>query len=813
MKNTGTLGGGELNILSESKKVPARTELIFKVILITMGLVGCGGCFFTLFDIPYSLWEIIFACAVTTAAGGFVFTKSKVLKVILFLMIGGLVFYVFRHSRELQRGGLAMINMVIYDINKEIGTQIASFTVSNVLVYDDIRLFMTFLFIPLAAIISVLVFNNTGFVLLLPLTLPFYAIGIVIGKAPAHWAFGLMIAFLGGCFASEASSFIMLGKKKTGSFSKSGSRNFYFLSDEKRLIPAKTAITAAAVIFGCFSAVCFVFDKIGYERDFDKPQYALSAESFIAETGSDIKKKIAIGSSGRVYLGKQDKLTYTYEVDVATRFYNTGKKMYLKNFVGGEYTGDGWKTFDKKEIKPYENTLKKVSERCGTPLNTAYYAYGQSGFFEKHLIAILVKNGQKGLVYAPYNADYTMAEDREDYYDFFSVVDEDNHYFELDYYPADYDYVWDNIKLFDEYPPLYYPDVWEGRYPTMPAGLSAEYDEYVHDIYTRLPEDRLEKVKSDFSHLNGKSYEEIITEVTEYLRKNTEYTLSPGQVPAGKDITEYFLYESKKGYCSYYATAAVTMLRAAGVPARYAEGYVIPSSLVAESDIGQPVRVDITDNMAHAWVEIYLDGVGWFPYDITMEAAESYVAEVPPEEKRPETTQQTESSESDSEASSESSRAEEESSAAESNAENSSSQQDGEVPHLPNESQSAVKFSINDAQRVAVRIIIIIAVILAVLEARRYLVVGKRGKQLGSGSYNERVIHCYGYLKALCEFDRTEKYKEYKALAEEAKFSEHVISGESFSGMLEYVKKYAEEIYRGCGPFKKVIFRLIKALR
>jgi len=53
-----------------------------------------------------------------------------------------------------------------------------------------------------------------------------------------------------------------------------------------------------------------------------------------------------------------------------------------------------------------------------------------------------------------------------------------------------------------------------------------------------------------------------------YLQNTCTYTLKPGKLPDNTDMVTYFLTESKQGYCSYFASSAVMMLRAAGIPAR-----------------------------------------------------------------------------------------------------------------------------------------------------------------------------------------------------------------------------------------------------
>lgn len=108
--------------------------------------------------------------------------------------------------------------------------------------------------------------------------------------------------------------------------------------------------------------------------------------------------------------------------------------------------------------------------------------------------------------------------------------------------------------------------------------------------------------------------------VKNFLQDNYSYTLSPGKIPDGQDFFEYFLSESKEGYCSYFATAATLMFRAYGIPARYVEGYAVPFDRVLRSTY-EPNKeryvVEVKDSDAHAWTQIYLEGIGWINVDAT----------------------------------------------------------------------------------------------------------------------------------------------------------------------------------------------------
>ena len=73
--------------------------------------------------------------------------------------------------------------------------------------------------------------------------------------------------------------------------------------------------------------------------------------------------------------------------------------------------------------------------------------------------------------------------------------------------------------------------------------------------------------------------------------------------------------EMAKGTSFQYATVAVMTLRYFGAPARYAEGYVISDEMAEKAQSGKAISVD--SSCAKAWVEVYQDGIGWIPMDLT----------------------------------------------------------------------------------------------------------------------------------------------------------------------------------------------------
>lgn len=107
----------------------------------------------------------------------------------------------------------------------------------------------------------------------------------------------------------------------------------------------------------------------------------------------------------------------------------------------------------------------------------------------------------------------------------------------------------------------------------------------------------------------GQTLSQIETAVRDVLQKALTYDTSVG-VPTGKgDFLERTI-QSGRGWNVHYATAAVLMLRYYGVPARYVEGFYLPEKEAQK-------ECYLTKAHAHAWAELYLDGVGFVPFEVT----------------------------------------------------------------------------------------------------------------------------------------------------------------------------------------------------
>ena len=98
-----------------------------------------------------------------------------------------------------------------------------------------------------------------------------------------------------------------------------------------------------------------------------------------------------------------------------------------------------------------------------------------------------------------------------------------------------------------------------------------------------------------------------------FLERNYKGVLERQMPPPGRDFVDYFLFESKRGFCVHFASAMVVMLRCLGIPARVASGF---ATGVYDRRLGAYL---VRENDAHAWVEVYFPGQGWVAFDPTPE--------------------------------------------------------------------------------------------------------------------------------------------------------------------------------------------------
>lgn len=162
--------------------------------------------------------------------------------------------------------------------------------------------------------------------------------------------------------------------------------------------------------------------------------------------------------------------------------------------------------------------------------------------------------------------------------------------------------------------------VLQARYitPSIEELREAEGDipRWVLDRYLQLPENfspRLRELAQAITATAPTRYDKAEA-ITRYLRENIAYAERIPPPPTDRDVMEWFLFEHRQGFCNYYASAEVLLLRAVGVPARLATGY-------AQGEFAGDGRYIIRARHAHAWPEVYFPGWGWVEFEPTVSQA------------------------------------------------------------------------------------------------------------------------------------------------------------------------------------------------
>jgi transglutaminase-like putative cysteine protease len=136
---------------------------------------------------------------------------------------------------------------------------------------------------------------------------------------------------------------------------------------------------------------------------------------------------------------------------------------------------------------------------------------------------------------------------------------------------------------------------------------------------------------------NEPSPERKLMALIGYLQRNYFYTLDPPPTPPGRDAADFFLFDSRRGYCDLFATALALMGRAVGIPTRVADGFAYGSDEPKaqllrprpDSPTGPPEpNYQMTEADGHVWVETYIEPWGWVSADATPAPGRSPISPV-----------------------------------------------------------------------------------------------------------------------------------------------------------------------------------------
>jgi transglutaminase-like putative cysteine protease len=141
------------------------------------------------------------------------------------------------------------------------------------------------------------------------------------------------------------------------------------------------------------------------------------------------------------------------------------------------------------------------------------------------------------------------------------------------------------------------PDLYRRWYSALPDGSNPRTAELAQTMRAAAGSDR--------------SYVDAVLEMLN--EEEFYYTLEPP--PLGSDPVDRFLFSTRRGFCEHYASAFSVLMRSVGIPSRIILGYQGGEV----NPLGGHLIVRQSD--AHAWTEVWLDGIGWRRVDPTAAVA------------------------------------------------------------------------------------------------------------------------------------------------------------------------------------------------
>ena len=603
---------------------------LMRAILLFLASFGTVGSLVSAFDLPYKMIPVTAIILLLCIYIAFIYYTKITFYIgyILFFIIFAIS--IFMSYWYVNSGFQALTNVVFEKYSDFFHLQ----TVREATEYITdrsltISVMMIFTATCLAILLNISISGYMNLLLTFLITFPIVQIGLYIGCLPKLPYLMMLIAvYITVAILGRSSHYRLpdVGQKSNTLITlKKKNRHYHSYSSDGLSVITTVFYSGIFCAIFLLIATSLFYTDLSDSRSTNKLK-ATTDEYIIAVLQNGIMSLFdrynSVGGLNSGMLGGVSSVRPDYETDLTVTFVpENSDNVYLKAFIGTEYSHNqfssdilGIATNTSDVYDRYENTNPSVKNA---------YAIADYSPFDKTVsrMEIINVDADRTYNYAPYYSTYVSE---------ISVGEENSLEYSTEYM------TYESLISYSS-----------DKHP------SAEYENYVYDTYLKEYDDinasldefcdetGLTELSEKLANAETAEDKQLYTlQIALILRKtfsvDYSYTMAPGSTPRGEDFIEYFLTESKRGFCAHFAASSTMILRHLGVPARYVEGYMISlsdisdstavstdiSGWVDEANIADDfqtgvVQVDVTDGSAHAWTEIYIPDYGWIPYDFT----------------------------------------------------------------------------------------------------------------------------------------------------------------------------------------------------
>ena len=289
---------------------------------------------------------------------------------------------------------------------------------------------------------------------------------------------------------------------------------------------------------------------------------------------------------------------------------------YLRGFVGERYNGIGWSGQDTAVLVEYNDVFLKLRDRGfdGRTMMADISELVSIGS-EKQKIEIENIGCNKKYLYLPYET-YVLENKSIDYIGdscYISESPKKGEKYSFNAAPYSVNTVTSmRKKLVDKQAETSCADFLKNEY---------NYRVFCRENYTDLPDGAVENIAKFLEISDAPGREKLLSpaEIKKIILESTrdfKYDENIVYSAENGDFIADFL-KNKRGYSRHFSTLAAAIFRYYGVPARFAEGYLLTDKDVEKKEPDEVI--ELTQSAYHTWMEYYEDGIGWVPFEATPE--------------------------------------------------------------------------------------------------------------------------------------------------------------------------------------------------